>query len=134
MRIVADAAATYAAAGYFTIVDGIIIPDWFLAPLRDSLREAGHPVAYAVLRAPLAVCASRARSRDSQALAEPDVVERLWRNLADLGTWEQNAIDIGTKSPDQAAEVLAQRLAAGLLGPAPASAFAGGSRSAPLSR
>jgi tRNA uridine 5-carbamoylmethylation protein Kti12 len=115
MRIVADAAATYAAAGYFTIVDGIIIPEWFLAPLRGSLRDAGHPVAYAVLRAPLAVCASRARNRDSQALADPDIVGRLWRNFADLGPWEPNAIDIGTLSPDEAAEVLAQRHAAGLL-------------------
>jgi hypothetical protein len=29
MGIVANAAATYAAAGYFTIVDGIIIPPGF---------------------------------------------------------------------------------------------------------
>ena len=115
MRIVAEAAATYAAAGYFTIVDGIIIPAWFLAPLRDSLRAAGHRVAYAVLRAPLETCASRARSRDSQALADLDVVERLWRDFADLGRWEANAIDIGTKSAQEAAELLAQRLRAGVL-------------------
>lgn len=115
MRIVAGAAATYATAGYFTIVDGIVIPRWFLAPLRESLREAGQRTAYAVLRAPLAICASRARSRDSQALAAPDVVERLWHDFADLGRWEPNAIDIGTKSAKEAAEVLAQRLRAGLL-------------------
>lgn len=45
MRIVADAAAAYAAAGYFTIVDGIILPGWFLVPMRNSLRETGHRVA-----------------------------------------------------------------------------------------
>ena len=49
MRAIADAAAAYAAGGYFTVVDGIILPGWFLEPLRDSLSDAGHPVAYAVL-------------------------------------------------------------------------------------
>ncbi|HYU59736.1 MAG TPA: AAA family ATPase [Solirubrobacterales bacterium] len=115
MRIVADAASAYAAAGYFTIVDGIIIPGWFLEPLRDSLREAGHLVAYAVLRAPLPVCASRARSRGSQSLADPEVVERLWKNFAELGPLEPNAIDIGTSSPEDAADLLARRLQDGLL-------------------
>ena len=70
MRIVGDAAAAYAAAGYFTIVDGIIIPGFFLEPLRDSLRDAGHGVAYAVLRAPLGVCVSRAAGRETQPPAE----------------------------------------------------------------
>jgi hypothetical protein len=30
MRIVAQAAAGYADAGYFTIIDGIVLPSWFL--------------------------------------------------------------------------------------------------------
>jgi len=115
MRIVADAAAAYAAGGYFTILDGIIIPGWFLEPLRDSLREAGHPVAYAVLRAPLSVCASRARSRASKPLADREVVERLWHDFADLGPLEPNAIDIGTNSPEEAADLLTRRLRDGLL-------------------
>jgi adenylylsulfate kinase-like enzyme len=41
MRIVAGAAAGYASAGYFTIVDGIVLPRFFLEPLRDALRKAG---------------------------------------------------------------------------------------------
>src|SRR6478752_4893200 len=48
MRIVAGAAAGYADAGYFTVVDGIISPHWFFEPLRDALEEGGHRVAYAV--------------------------------------------------------------------------------------
>jgi hypothetical protein len=32
MRIVADTAGAYAAVGYFTIVDGIILPRSFLEP------------------------------------------------------------------------------------------------------
>jgi hypothetical protein len=42
MDIVANAAAGYAAAGYRTILDGIVIPGWFLEPLRDHLHEGGH--------------------------------------------------------------------------------------------
>src|SRR3954452_1317085 len=105
MRIVADAAAGYAEADYFTIVDGIVIPGWFLEPLRDSLRDAGQPVAYAVLRAPLAVCVSRARSRGPGSLADPEVIERLWQEFADLGPLESNAIDVGTKSPDEVVDL-----------------------------
>jgi tRNA uridine 5-carbamoylmethylation protein Kti12 len=115
MRIVAGAAAAYAAAGYFTIVDGIVIPGWFLEPLRDGLREAGHQVAYAVLRAPLAVCASRARARASQPLAAPEVVERLWHDFARLGPLEANAVDVGAVSPNEAADLLAQRIQGGSL-------------------
>ena len=115
MRIVADAAAAYAAAGYFTIVDGIIIPGWFFEPLRDSLREAGHQVANAVLRAPLSVCASRARTRGSQPLADPEVVERISHSFADLGALEPNAVDIGTSRPEEAADEITRRLRDGLL-------------------
>ena len=92
MRIVAGAAAAYASAGYFTIVDGIVLPRYFFEPLRDALREAGHAVAYAVLRAPLDVCLARAGSRDSQPLADPHVVERLWHDFADLGPLSPHAV------------------------------------------
>jgi tRNA uridine 5-carbamoylmethylation protein Kti12 len=115
MRIIADAAAAYAAARYFTIVDGIIIPGWFFEPLRGSLREAGHSVAYAVLRAPRSVCASRARARRSQPVAAPEVVERLWRDFADLGPLESNVIEIGALGPEDAAELLSERLRDGSL-------------------
>jgi len=115
MRIVADAAAGYAEAGYFTIVDGIVIPGWFLEPLRDALHDAGHEVAYAVLRAPLATCEARARSREREPLTDPHVLQQLWQSFADLGDLEQNAVDLDRETPDEAADLVAQRLAAGLL-------------------
>jgi tRNA uridine 5-carbamoylmethylation protein Kti12 len=115
MRLVADTAAAYAAAGYLTIVDGIILPRFFLEPLRDRLRDKGHRVAYAVLRAPLAVWESRARERPRTPLAEPEVIERLWRGFADLGPMEPNAVEIGSKNPDEAADLLAERLSDGSL-------------------
>jgi hypothetical protein len=115
LRIIAGAAGGYAAAGYFTIVDGIVIPGWFFEPLRDSLRDAGHEVAYAVLRAPLAVCSSRASARESHPLADPGVVDQLWHDFADLGVLEPHAVDIGTSSPGEAADLLERGLEAGSL-------------------
>lgn len=114
MRIVAKAAAGYATAGYFTIVEGIVIPGWFFEPLRDALREAGHAVAFAVLRAPLAVCAARVQGREGEALPT-DAIEQLWQSFADLGDLEPNALDLGERKADEAAELLARRLADGLL-------------------
>ena len=115
MRIVAEVAAAYASEGYFTIVDGIVIPGWFLVPLRDALRDAGCRVAYAVLRAPMAECAARARDRAGDPLADPKVIEGLWRDFADLGGFERNALDLGARDPEEVADMLERRLADGSL-------------------
>ncbi len=115
MRIVAGAAAGYAAAGYFTVVDGIVIPGWFLEPLSAALRNAGHPVSYVVLRAPLPVCMARALDREREPLADPDVIEQLWQSFEDLGKLEQNAVDLDGETPDEAADMVAQSLADGRL-------------------
>ena len=94
MRIVGDTAAAYADAGYFTVVEGIVIPRWFLDPLAGALRAAGHKVAYAVLRAPLELCLGRRNE------VEADVVESVWSQFADLGACEPHAIDVADASPD----------------------------------
>lgn len=107
MRIVGEAAAGYAAAGYFTVIDGIVIPGWFLEPLRDGLGVAGYEVAYAVLRAPLPVCVERAQGRERDPLSEPDVIERLWQSFADLGDLEQAAAAAGSRSSGYALALLA---------------------------
>jgi hypothetical protein len=72
-------------------------------------------VAYAVLRAPLAVCESRVRGRPRTPLAEPGVIERLWGDFADLGPMEPHAVEVGSKGPDEAADLLADRLRDGSL-------------------
>lgn len=115
MQIVAGAASSYAAAGYFTIVDGIVIPGWFLEPLRAALLEAGQRVAFAVLRAPLSVCLTRAQGRTREPLDDPEVIERLWQSFADLGQLEHYALDVADLSPAGAADLLEQRLRDGLL-------------------
>jgi tRNA uridine 5-carbamoylmethylation protein Kti12 len=116
MQIVAAAAAGYAEAGYFTIIDGIISPRWFFDPLRDALQTAGHTVAYAALRAPLAICASRAASRKESLIADASVIEQLWRDFADLGSLEGHAIEGDGKSAEQVAVEVAQCLGDGTLG------------------
>jgi hypothetical protein len=98
--------AAYAAAGYFTIVEGIVIPGFFFEPLRDSMRQAGHEVEFAVLRAPLDVCQARAATRDSQPLADPAVVDQLWRQFDGLGPLEAHVVEVGTRSPTEAADLV----------------------------
>jgi predicted kinase len=115
MQIVAGAAAGYANAGYFTIIDGIILPGWFFEPLRDSLRAAGHEVAFVVLRVPLPVSLSRAANRAAGPLSSAAVVERLWRDFADLGSLERHVLDIGTSRADEIAESVMRGLRSELL-------------------
>lgn len=88
VRIVAEAAAAYADAGYFTVVDG----------------------------EPLSVCVARVRAREGNpTLADADVIERLWRDFADLGGRERHAADLEGRNPEQAAGLLEQLLADGRL-------------------
>jgi tRNA uridine 5-carbamoylmethylation protein Kti12 len=115
MGAVAEAAAHYAQAGYFTIVDAMVSPRWFLEPLRDSFRAAGLRVAYAVLRPPLAVCVARAGERERRPLAEAKVIEQLWSDIADLGPLERHVVEPGEMTVRQVADLLDERLAAGQL-------------------
>jgi predicted kinase len=113
MGIVGEAAASYADAGYFTIVDGIVIPRWFLGPLRDALHAAGHSVAYLVLRAPLAVCAARMQAREGTPSVEPEAIEKIWSQFTDLGAHERHALDVETLEPAGVATAIQRALAAG---------------------
>ena len=115
MGVVAKAAAGYAETGYFTIVDGIVIPAFFFEPLRDALHEEGHTVAYAVLRAPLPVCAARVQDREGGPLVESAVIEQLWNSFAGLGDLERNVIDLKNMTRGEAADLLERRLTDGTL-------------------
>lgn len=115
MQIVADAATGYAMAGYFTIVDGIVVPAWFFEPLRDALHAAGQRVAYAVLRAPLSVCTKRVQDREGDPPIDSAAIEQLWKSFEDLGDLERNALDVGGEDAEEATDALAQRLDDGLL-------------------
>lgn len=115
MDIVANAAAGYAAAGYRTILDGIVIPGWFLEPLCDRLREGGHSIAFAVLRAPLPACTARVQSREGLPPVDLNAIAQIWESFADLGELERHAIDVDGKEPHDAAELIARALGEGRL-------------------
>jgi predicted kinase len=115
MRIVAEAAAGYAAAGYFTVIDGIVIPGWFLEPIRDALHQAGHPVALAVLRAPLPVCLARVNEREGGPEVDPDAIEQIWRSFAEIGEFEANVLEQTDEDVEKLAETLSRDLEHGRL-------------------
>ena len=110
MAIVGEAAAGYARGGYFTIVDGILAPGWFLEPLRDSLRSANIDVSLAILRPPLATTLQRTRERESDRLSDPAVIEQLWNGFNDLGTLERYVIDNGDEYATLTTEKIADCL------------------------
>jgi adenylate kinase family enzyme len=113
MRTVAEAAASYASAGYFTVIDGIVIPQRFLATLREALAAADIDASYAVLRAPLAATIERVAGREGPELSDPVVLEQLWNEFADLGEYERHAVAVEGMGPEEVADLLARRLAAG---------------------
>jgi chloramphenicol 3-O-phosphotransferase len=115
MRSVAVAAAGYARGGYFTVVDGIVIPHRFLGTLREVLTEAGLRVAYAVLRPPLQICVRRVDGREGGPLADPEAISQLWSEFAGLGELERNVVDVDGLDPEGAADAVEAALATGAL-------------------
>ncbi|MDQ2629733.1 MAG: AAA family ATPase [Actinomycetota bacterium] len=114
MRTAAEAAASYANAGYETILEGIVIPRWTLGVIRGALETAGVPAAYAVLRAPHPECAGRVHSREGDPdLFEPGVLAAISSEFDDLGEFERHAIDVSGMDAEQAAAAVAARLAEG---------------------
>jgi len=115
MRIVARAAAGYAQAGYVTIIDGIVIPRWFLWPVREWLESEGHAVACAVLRASPATCVARATSRHTGRLSDGAVIERLWQEFTELGALESHVLDTECSTAEDTAALIAAELGERLL-------------------
>lgn len=117
IRAVGDAAKPYAKAGYFTIIDGVIVP-WYYERFRRRLRQTGLDVATAILRPSLAACTSRAGHRISRPLteagfrplAEAAVIEQVWLEFADLGPLERHLIDNDAVDPKATADEVMTRL------------------------
>ena len=73
--ITMQTAASYAAGGWVTVLEGIIGP-WFLEPARRAAAQVGAPLHYVVLDADLETCIARFvdRERDDGRL---DVVQKM---------------------------------------------------------
>ena len=115
MQAVASAAAAYVEGGYTTVVDGIISPKWFLAPLSEALTARGHAVSYAILRPALATCIARAGARPADELSDPDVITQLWTDFVDIDRLETHVIETEDLDPEQVAREVATRWRAAAL-------------------
>lgn len=116
MDAVAAAAARYAQAGYFTVVDGIVGPRWFFPPMRDALTHIGCRVAYAILRPDLDVAVGRAKTRPSSKLVDPDVIGKLWSGFDGLdSSLVTHVFDTTNETPDESAQRVGRRLESGAL-------------------
>lgn len=87
INVLVKAAETFAAGGFFVIVDGIIGP-WFLSPFRTILA----PLHYIVLRPPLAVAIKRCRERGGDTLTDPAHITTLHQQLAGLHELERHVL------------------------------------------
>jgi cytidylate kinase len=114
MRVVRDAAITFARAGYLTIVDGIVLPGWCFEWLAGQLLREELGVSAAILQTSLEVSLARVRWRGSRDL-ERAAVEQTWRGFAELGPLERHVIDTDERTPQETAEVLIDRLGRGAL-------------------
>jgi hypothetical protein len=113
MSAVADAATTYARAGYFTIVDGVLVPGWFYEPVHAQLRSNGIYVSTVVLRPPLDICLARAAERrENEGAADPAALEQLWRSFGDVGELEPLVIDNGDHAAEMTADLVYTQLSA----------------------
>ena len=117
LRAAAEAVATFAEGGYFTVAEGILYP--FMLDLF-VLACAPHDVTlnYAVLRAPIGVVQQRVQDRKVEpphagALADAAVVDDLWAQFERHGVEERHRVDSGAHPPAEVAEEIDRRLGAG---------------------
>jgi len=116
VRASVAAAARLAAAGYATVLDGIVGP-WHLDLVREELGALAVPVSYVVLRPAREHCLTRAVDRVDRdprhrgALTRTGPIVDLWQQFSDLGDLERLVVDNSAERPDQTAERIARVLA-----------------------
>jgi predicted kinase len=115
MQILAGVATGYAGGGYFTVIDGIVNPRWFLEPLRDALGTRLH-VACAILQPRLTIAVERATARPASPLGDRRVIEQLWADFAGAGEHlAGNIIDNSKLTPEETADAIDEQLRLGRL-------------------
>ena len=117
LRAAAEAVATFAEGGYFTVAEGILYP-FMLDLFAQACAPHDVTLNYAVLRAPIAVVQQRVQDRTTEpphagALADAAVVDDLWAQFESQGVEERHRVDSGSHSPAEVAEEIDRRLRAG---------------------
>ncbi|MFC7487796.1 AAA family ATPase [Knoellia pratensis] len=113
LRVIQGAAATYAAGGFVTVIDGVIGP-WMLhhfAAADDTPAARPH---YVVLRPALDETLRRALGRKApDALVDEGPVGSLWEQFSDLGAMESHVIDTTDQQPAETLASVQDAIASG---------------------
>jgi len=117
LHAAAEAAAAFAAGGYFTVAECILYP-FMLDLFAAACAPYGIAAHYAVLRAPIELVQQRVRERTVEpehagALADAGVVDDLWTQFENHGVEERHLVDVGARGPAEVAEEIDHRLGAG---------------------
>ena len=117
LRAAAEAVATFAEGGYFTVAEGILYP-FMLDLFAQAYAPNDVTLNYAVLRAPIGVVQQRVQDRRVEpahagAMADATVVDDLWTQFERHGVEERHRVDSGAHPPAEVAEEIDRRLGAG---------------------
>jgi predicted kinase len=100
-----EAAKRFARGGFDVIVDGIVGP-WFLEPWLKAVRDH-YEVHYLILRATKEVTMHRAIHRSKlDEDANIELVEKMWEQFNNLGSYESNVIDTTNQSIEQSVSTI----------------------------
>ena len=102
LRVIVQAALTYAEGGYTVVVDGIVGP-WMLHHFEHALSGVPATVMhYIVLRPARETTLARAQTRTGpDVLTAEEPVLAMWDQFADLAAMERHVLDTGDHSPHQ---------------------------------
>ena len=117
LHAAAEAVASFAQGGYFTVGEGILYP-FMLDLFAAACEPRGVSLHYAVLRAPIALVQQRVQERRVEpahagALADATVVGDLWTQFESHGVDDRHRIDSDVGAPLEVAEEIDRRLSTG---------------------
>lgn len=112
MRVIQQAAFSYAAGGFTTFIDGIVGP-WMLGYFGSLGDGADSPrLHYVVLRPSRDETLRRAQARTAaDALVDEEPVVSLWAQFSNLGALESHVIDTTNQGPADTARAVADAIA-----------------------
>jgi predicted kinase len=112
-RATGAAAVAFSQAGYFTVVDWVILPP-MLAIIREVAKHATQPCHYAVLLPPVETVVARGLPRaDKPAALTADVCREMHRQFATAAIDPRHIVESSGLTPEETAAQVKQRLESG---------------------
>jgi hypothetical protein len=116
LRSFVAAGARIVPGGYSTVVEGIVGP-WYLDIVREELQSVDMAAHCVVLRPALATCLQPATGRGGPnrvpghpPLTDEGPIRLLWNPFADVGEYEEHAVDSTDMSESQTADWIIELL------------------------